>query len=65
LKLCKNKNFRLIGEQAAAAQNDITAKKIVSGLFQNLQRTDRRLDCWRPVPSLLHESFGGFNSSLA
>jgi len=31
LETCKNKNFHLIGEQTAAAWNDI-----VSGLFQNL-----------------------------
>jgi len=28
--------LRLIGEQSAAARNDVTAKKIVNGLFQNL-----------------------------
>jgi len=50
----QKKNFRLIGELTTAAQNDVTAKKIVSGLFQNLQRTARRLDCWRPVPPLPH-----------
>jgi len=33
LKLCKNKNFRLIGKQTAAAQNDVITKKIVGGLF--------------------------------
>jgi len=37
LKLCKKQKFRLIGEQTAAARNDVTAKKIVGGLFQNLQ----------------------------
>ena len=36
LKLCKKQKFRLIGEQTAAARNDVTAKKIVGGLFQNL-----------------------------
>jgi len=32
----KHKHFRLIGEQSAAASNDIIAKNIVCGLFQNL-----------------------------
>jgi len=27
---------KLFGEQSAAARNDVTAKKIVNGLFQNL-----------------------------
>ena len=30
LKLCKNKNVHLIGEQTAAAQNDVTAKKLLA-----------------------------------
>jgi len=30
------KKYRLIGEQTAAARNDVTATKIVSGLFRNL-----------------------------
>ena len=34
--LQKNKNFLLIGEHTAAVRNDVTAKKIVSGLFKNL-----------------------------
>jgi len=34
-----------IFDETAAARNDVTAKTIVSGLFQNLQRTTRRLDC--------------------
>jgi len=46
--------IKIFGEQTAAARNDVTAKQIVSGLFQNLQRTARRLDCKRPVPSLPH-----------
>jgi len=33
---CKNKNFRVIGEQTVAARSDVTAKNIVSELFQNL-----------------------------
>jgi len=32
---CKKQKFRLTGEQTAAARNDDTAKKGVSGLFQN------------------------------
>ena len=31
----QKQKFRL-GEQTAAARNDVTAKKVVSGLFQNL-----------------------------
>jgi len=48
LKLCKNKNVHLIGEQTAAAQNDVTAKKLLA-------------DCQRPVPSLVAtpSDFGG------
>jgi len=33
MKLCKKKKF---GEQTAAALNEVIAKKIASGLFQNL-----------------------------
>jgi len=32
----KKQKFRLIGEHTAAAQNDVAAKKVVGGLFQNL-----------------------------
>jgi len=32
----KKQKVRLVGEQTAAARNDVTAKKVVSGLFQNL-----------------------------
>jgi len=41
----KNKHFHQIGGQTTAARNDVTAKKIVIGLFQNLQQTARRLNC--------------------
>ena len=30
---------KIFGEQTAAARNDVTAKTIVNGLFQSLQRT--------------------------
>jgi len=33
MKLCKK---TILGEQTAAARNDVIAKKIASGLFQNL-----------------------------
>ena len=33
---CKKQKARLIGEHTAAARNDVTAKKVVSGLFENL-----------------------------
>jgi len=39
LKLYKNKNFRLFSEKTQrpiAARYDVTAKKVVSGLFRNL-----------------------------
>jgi len=35
----KNKNFALLAstpQRSVAARNDVTAKKVVSGLFQNL-----------------------------
>jgi len=34
MKLCKK--AKIFGEQTAAARNDVIAKKIASGLFQNL-----------------------------
>jgi len=34
LKLCKDKNFRLIGGQTAAARNDVTAKKLLADRFK-------------------------------
>jgi len=34
LKLCKNKNFRLVGGQTAAARNDVTAKKLLADCFK-------------------------------
>jgi len=36
LKLCRKQKFHLIGEQTVAARNDVTTKKVASGLFPNL-----------------------------
>jgi len=36
MKVCKKQKFRLIAEQTAAARNDVTAKKFVSGCFKTL-----------------------------
>jgi len=36
---------KYLGEQTVATRNDVIAKKIASGLFQNPQRKARRLDC--------------------
>jgi len=34
LKLCKNKNFRLIAEEVIAARNDVTAKTLLADCFK-------------------------------
>ena len=33
-KPCRNKNFLVIGEQTAAAWNDVTANKLLAGCFK-------------------------------
>jgi len=61
-KPCRNKNFLVIGEQTAAAWNDVTANKLLAGCFKTFSWLPEDWTASGPCPEVYRSRSVGVDS---